>query len=114
MERDDAVVRGTGAEPEPDLHTLGRELRLAEEALHQPGAGAVGNLECRLADLQTRLLAVRARSLDEVATKLDVAAGLVRGLGPRGYLLELIESVLDDLHGLQQAEKQHGAGPPLG
>ena len=81
-----------GAEGSP-LARLGRELNAAQQALREPGAGAIGNLECRVADLQERLLSIPARSLDEIAARLAVARGIVQSLGPRGYLLDLIENI---------------------
>ncbi|HYN40119.1 MAG TPA: hypothetical protein VES39_12795 [Rhodospirillales bacterium] len=82
---------------------IGHELALAQQALHEPGAGAMGNLECRVADLQSRLLSTPARTPAEVAARLAVATAIVRSLGPRGYLLDLIEACINDLHALPDA-----------
>jgi hypothetical protein len=82
---------------------ISNELQLAQQALREPGAGALGNLECRVADLQGRLLATRARTLADVAARLEVAAALVASLGPRGYLLDLIEASIADLRAMAEA-----------
>lgn len=79
------------------ISRLGRELNVAQQALHEPGAGAVANLECRIADLQERLLSTPARSLNDVAARLDVARTIIQSLGQRGYLLDLIETCIADL-----------------
>lgn len=89
------------------LLRIKRELEMAEQALHEPGAGARGTIECRVADLQGRLLSTPAGTPAEVAARLEVAAGLVRSLGPRGYLLDLIEACIADLRVLP-------ASPPVG
>jgi hypothetical protein len=52
MDAQNDAVRG--------LHELRREMRLAEQALAEPGAGAIGNLECRLADLQGQMIMAEA------------------------------------------------------
>jgi len=85
------------------LLRIKRELEMAEQALHEPGAGARGSIECRVADLQGRLLSTPAGTPAEVAARLQVAAALVRSLGPRGYLLDLIEACIADLHALPAA-----------
>jgi hypothetical protein len=38
-----------------------------------------------------------------VAAKLEVAAEVIQGLGPRGYLHNLINSILADVRALQTA-----------
>lgn len=83
-----------------------RELDLALVALATPGAGAIGNLECRVADLQVRLLAP-ARSLADIAARLTLIRDLVAGLGQPGYLLQLVNATLADverLHAKSSAE----------
>jgi hypothetical protein len=76
-----------------------RELDHALAALATPGAGAIGNLECRVADLQVRLLAP-ARTLADVAVRLALIRDLVAGLGPAGYLLQLVDATLADVERL--------------
>ena len=93
------------------LAQIRRELEMAEQALHEPGAGARGNLECRVADLQGRLLSTPARTPAEVAARLEVAAGIVQSLGPRGYLLDLIHACIADLHALAAAPPAGGRTP---
>lgn len=78
-----------------------RELDHALAALATPGAGALGNLECRVADLQVRFLATPARSLAEVATRLALIRDLVAGLGQPGYLLQLVDAALADVERLR-------------
>lgn len=103
--------------PKLPMRQLQRELLLAERAVQHAGSdgglgagcGAIGSLECRLADLQGRLLGADARSLDDVAAKLEVARGLVAGLGPRGYLLDLLDAILVDIRTLQDAGSPPGA-----
>lgn len=85
------------------ISRLRHELNVAQQALHEPGAGAVANLVCRVADLQQRLLSTPARSLDDVAARLEVARTIIQSLGPRGYLLDLIEACIADLGNLTEA-----------
>ena len=77
-----------------------RELDLALQALATPGAGSIGNLECRVAELQVRLLAP-ARSLTDVQARLTLIRDLVAGLGQPGYLLQLVSATLADVERLQ-------------
>ncbi len=90
------------------MRQLQRELSQTERAVHDAGAGAgagaIGTLECRLADLQGRLLTTGARTLDDVVAKLEVARSLVEGLGPRGYLLDLIDAILADVCALRSED----------
>lgn len=79
-----------------------RELAHALQALTTPGAGAIGNLECRVADLQARFLATPARSLNDVAARLSLIRDLVAGLGPAGYLLQLVDATLADVERLRE------------
>lgn len=106
------------SEPEQSrpIEDVKRELGLALRALDEPGAGARGTQECRIADLQGRLLASPARSLADVEAKLDVIRSVVEGLGPRGYLLDLVSSTLADVRRLRQAEAadKHGMTCPTG
>jgi hypothetical protein len=85
------------------IQQVGRELDITRRALAETGSGAQGTLECRLADLQHRLLAAPAQSLDDVEAKLRVVRTLVAELGPRGYLLDLVEATLADVQALQRA-----------
>ena len=87
-------------EPPRSLAETKRELDLALAALATPGAGAIGNLECRVADLQVRLLATPARSLADVAARLTLIRDLIAGLGPAGYLLQLVDATLADVERL--------------
>lgn len=80
---------------------LRRELVAVQQALDTPGAGARGSLECRVADLQDRLLKTPAGTLADLEAKLETIRTLVAGLGPRGYLLDLTESTLADLRALR-------------
>lgn len=87
----------SGGRPPLTMSQLRHELAMAEQALQMPGSGARGNLECRIADLQGRLLAMPARSPADVADRLEVAAGMIASIGPRGYLLDLVEACISDL-----------------
>lgn len=84
----------------PKADRLARELRQASAALNEPGAGAAGNLECRVADLQQRFLTTPVRDLADLEARLAVIADLVRPLG-RGYLLHLVEATLADVRTLR-------------
>lgn len=96
------------------LSQLRRELAIALEAARQPGMGAVGSLECRVADLQQRLLAGPASSLEDVAIRMEVVCDLVAGLGPRGYLLDLVEQTLTDIRRLAGKSYLHAERPGEG
>jgi hypothetical protein len=87
----------------PALAQIGRELTLARQALHEPGAGAPGSLECRVAGLHDRFLSTPARSLADVAARLEVIRSVVEGLGPRGELLDLVEAGIADVRGLMSS-----------
>lgn len=94
---------------EPRVQDLQRELAHAEAALRQPGSGALGTLECRVADLQQRLLTTPARSLGDVEARLEVIRDLVASLGEPGYLLHLVDATLADLRALAATEAQAGS-----
>lgn len=83
-----------------DPRQLGRELLLAEEALRQPGGGAIGSLECRVAGLRDELLATPARSLDEVVAKLEVLRALIAASAGEGYALHLCQAILREARAL--------------
>jgi hypothetical protein len=82
---------------------LERELRRAIAALDEPGAGARGNLECRVADLQERVLATPARTLLDVEARLVIMRDVVASLGQPGYLLQLIDATLADVRSMAAA-----------
>ncbi|MCU0837270.1 MAG: hypothetical protein MUE49_00935 [Rhodospirillales bacterium] len=77
-----------------------RQLDHLAAALAQPGAGALSTLECRLADLQQRLLITPAQTLDEIAVRLDAIREIVAGLGEAGYLLHLVDASIRDVRAL--------------
>jgi len=83
-----------------ELALAKREMDLAAAALATAGAGSIGNLECRMADLQVRFLTTPARTLPELSLRLEAIRSLVAGLGEPGYLLQLIDATLDDLRRL--------------
>lgn len=87
----------TQSDEKNDLKRTKREMELAAEALSTAGAGAIGNLECRMADLQVRFLTTPGRSLDDVLVRVEVIRTLVASLGEPGYLLHLVDATLDDL-----------------
>lgn len=82
---------------------LERELRKAMAALDEPGAGGRANLECRVADLQQRVLATPARSLADIEARLIVIRELAASLGEPGYLLQLIDATLADIRAMRAA-----------
>lgn len=84
---------------------LERELARAMSALREPGSGAIANLECRVADLQHRLLATPARNLEDLDARLVVIRELVASLGEPGYLLHLVEATLADVRVMREAEE---------
>jgi hypothetical protein len=79
---------------------LARELRQAITALDEPGAGARGNLECRVADLQERVLVTPARSLLYVEARLVIMRDVPASLGEPEYLLQLIDATLADVRSM--------------
>lgn len=85
---------------ENPLAEVKRLVDQAAAALAQPGAGALPTLECRLADLQDRFLATRARSLADVIVRLEAIREVVLGLGEPGYLLHLVDAAINDLRAL--------------
>lgn len=90
----------------PSVAETGKELAKAEAALAEPGAGALGTLECRVADLQERMVSTPARDLADVAARLETIRALVAGLGQAGYLLALVDATLADVRALA------GGAPP--
>jgi hypothetical protein len=86
-----------------NVASLERELRQAIAALDEPGAGARGNLECRVADLQERILVTPARTLSDVEARLVIMRDIVASLGEPGYLLHLIEANLADVRSMAAA-----------
>jgi hypothetical protein len=86
-----------------NVASLARELRRAIAALDEPGAGARGNLECRLAELQERVLATPARTLSDVEARLVIMRDVVASLGEPGYLLQLIDATLADVRSMAAA-----------
>lgn len=79
---------------------LEHELRKALASLDEPGAGARGTLECRVADLQQRVLATPARSLADVEARLLVMRAVAASLGEPGYLVHLIDATLADVRAI--------------
>ena len=73
---------------EPTVAQTKRELDHAIAALADPGAGAIANLECRVSDLQVRLISTPARDLADVEdVKSDdttTADGLRLDVGAKG------------------------------
>lgn len=88
---------------ESSVAGLERELRKAMAILHEPGAGARGTLECRVADLQQRVLATPARSLADVEARLRVMRAVAASLGEPGYLVHLIDATLADVRAINAA-----------
>jgi ABC-type iron transport system FetAB ATPase subunit len=80
------------------------ELDQATAALTEPGAGAIGSLECRVADLRQRFLATPATDLADLEARLAVIRQLVATLG-QGYLLDLVTATLDDVRAMRAREE---------
>ncbi|MGF1641927.1 MAG: hypothetical protein ACFCUO_13350 [Rhodospirillales bacterium] len=78
-----------------------RELDHALAALADPGAGSVANLECRVSDLQVRLIATPARDLADVEARLELVRRLVTEVAGPGYLLEVVEATLGDVRAMR-------------
>lgn len=93
-------------ETRPSVAQLQRELAKAEAALTEPGSGARGTLECRVSDLQQRVLATPAAGLADVEARLVVIRDLVLGLGEPGYLLQLVDATLADVRAMGSAGKR--------
>lgn len=74
-----------------------RDLDKASAALDQPGSGNPANLECRVSDLQVRLISTPARSLADIEARLEVIQTMVKSLGPAGYLHNLVNATLNDV-----------------
>jgi hypothetical protein len=87
-----------------NVTSLERELRRAIAALDEPGTGARGNLECRVADLQERILVTPARTLSDVEARLVIMRDVVTSLGEPGYLLHLIDATLADVRSMAAAD----------
>lgn len=92
----------SGRDGEETLGRLRQQLSQAAEALETEGAGARGNLECRFADLQQQFLTTPARDLAGVEARLVVIRDLVQSLGT-GYLLDLVNTTLEDVRSLRGA-----------
>jgi len=89
----------------PSVAETKRDLDKALAALGEPGAGARGNLECRVNDLQVRLLGTRARDLGDVEARLMTIREIVAGLGEGGYLLNLVDAAIADVGALRSDDE---------
>ena len=85
----------------PSVAQTKRDLDKALAALGEPGAGARANLECRVNDLQVRLLDTPARDLGDVEARLGAIREIVAGLGEGGYLLNLVDAAIADVRTLR-------------
>jgi hypothetical protein len=85
----------------PDLRELKRTLDQATSALESAEAAMLPNLMCRVSDLQDRFLKAEARSLGDVEARLTAIRDLVRGLGPAGFLLHLVDAAIADVRALR-------------
>jgi hypothetical protein len=83
-------------------------MQAARAAVAAPGCGAIGSLECRLADVEQRFLATPARTMGDLEARLVAIRDLVAGLGPRGYLLDLVEATLADVRALAPRPSRGG------
>jgi hypothetical protein len=98
----------TQKETEPSVVATKRDLDKASAALQEPGAGAIGNLECRVSDLRVRLISTPATTLADIEARLDVIRTLVASLGPAGYLLNVVDATLEDVRSM----RTRGEDPP--
>jgi hypothetical protein len=87
------------------LASMKTELDHATAALAEPGAGALGSLECRVADLRHRFLATPAADLTDLEARLAAMRELVATLG-EGYLLALVSATLDDVRAMRARERE--------
>lgn len=99
-QRGDRATEGSPA----TVARLEHELRLASADLNEPGSGARANLECRVADLQQRVLATPARSLSDVEARLCLIRDIAGSLGEPGYLVQLIDATIADVRAMQSAD----------
>lgn len=98
---DDGAVAATTA----TVARLEHELRMASAALDEPGAGAQGNLECRVADLQQRVLTTPARTLSDIEARLSLIRAIAASLGEPGYLVQLVDATLADVRAMHSADE---------
>ena len=94
------------ADSGPTVVETKRRLDVALASLEQPGAGAIGTLECQIGTLQEAMVATPARSLADIEARLQMIGELVATLGPRGYLAQLVEATLADVKALQATAGQ--------
>ena len=102
---DDGSARRDSAMPGKDnpIGRIERELRKAMAALDEPYVGARGTLECRVADLQQRVLVTPARSLADVEARLRIIRAVAASLGEPGYLVHLIDATIADVRSMDAA-----------
>ena len=86
---------------EPTVAQTKRELDHAIAALADPGAGAIANLECRVSDLQVRLISTPARDLADVEARLQKIREMVAEIAGAGYLLNVVDATLDDIRAMR-------------
>ena len=91
----------TKSDSEPSVAATKRELDHATAALAEPGAGALANLECRVSDLQVRVISTPARDLADIEARLQLIRGMVAALGPARYLLNVVDATLEDIRAMR-------------
>ncbi|MCU0893939.1 MAG: hypothetical protein MUD06_06370 [Rhodospirillales bacterium] len=96
-----------------DLATTQRDLDATLSALAEAGAAERPNLECRIAGLLDRALAIRANDLSDLEVRLRAIRVLVVGMGEPGLLLNLVDAALADVDALK-ARSSLSAGPSNG
>lgn len=85
---------------ERTLSDIKRDLTAATRSLEEPGAGALATLECRVDGLRNRFLMAEARNLADLEARLELIREMVQSLGPRGFLLDVVEATLADVRRL--------------
>lgn len=86
------------------LRDVKRDLDAAMGALAACGSAERPNMECRVASLQDRFLARRARSLEDLGVRLDAIRAVVLSLGEPGLLANLVDAARADVEALKQAD----------
>ena len=79
-----------------------RDLDKASAALGEPGSGNPANLECRVSDLQVRLISTPARTLADIQARLEVIQTMIESLGPAGYLYSVVNATLKDVRTMRE------------
>lgn len=66
----------------------------------------MANLECRVSDLQARFISTPAQNLDDIEARLELIRSMVTGLGPAGYLLNVVDATLNDVRAMRTRDEE--------